>query len=117
MGRFRYTIGALIIAGAASAYAAGDASAGAKKVFQCQGCHGMKGYRNAFPDVYDVPKLGGQYAEYLVRSLQAYKKGERSHPTMRSVATPLTDQDMADIAAYYAGSAAAQPKVAKEEKK
>ena len=58
----------------------------------------------AYPAVYSVPKLGGQHAGYLVKALQAYKAGERSHPTMRAIAATLSDQDMADLAAYYAAS-------------
>ena len=68
------------------------------------GCHGIPGYKTAYPAVYPVPKLGGQHASYLVKALQAYKSGERSHPTMRAIAAGLTDKDMADLAAYYAAS-------------
>ena len=67
----------------------------------CEGCHGIAGYRTAYPDVYSVPKLGGQQPTYLVRAMQAYKSGERTHPSMRGIAAGLSDQDMADIAAYY----------------
>jgi len=68
----------------------------------CVGCHGIPGYRTAFPEVYPVPKLGGQHAAYIVKSLQAYRDGTRSHPSMQAIAASLTDQQMADIAAYYA---------------
>jgi cytochrome c553 len=84
------------------ALAAGDAAAGAKKNFQCQGCHGIPGWKTAFPEIYQVPKLGGQKAPYLVAALKAYKNGDRDHPTMRAIAADLSDQDMEDIAAYYA---------------
>ena len=80
----------------------GDAAAGKQKTALCEGCHGIPGYKTAFPAVYNVPKLGGQHASYLVKALQAYKGGERSHPTMRAIAAGLTDKDMADLAAYYA---------------
>ena len=80
---------------------AGDAKAAHKKVQMCEGCHGIAGYRTAYPVVYSVPKLGGQQPAYLVKALQAYKSGERSHPSMRGIAAGLSDQDMADIAAYY----------------
>lgn len=80
----------------------GDASAALDKRSICIGCHGIPGYRTAFPAVYPVPKLGGQHAAYIVRALQAYRSGERSHPSMRAIAQTLTDQDMADLAAYYA---------------
>ena len=86
----------------AGAHADGDAAAGSRKSSMCQGCHGIPGYKTAFPAVYSVPKLGGQHAGYIVKALQAYKSGERSHPTMRAIAAGLTDTDMADLAAYYA---------------
>ena len=82
----------------------GDAAAGKQKTAMCTGCHGIPGYKTAFPSVYSVPKLGGQHAAYLVKALQAYKTGERSHPSMRAIAAGLNDADMADLAAYYAGS-------------
>lgn len=79
----------------------GDPEAAKSKMSMCVGCHGIPGYRTAFPDVYPVPKLGGQHAAYIVRALQAYRSGERNHPTMRAIAASLSDQDMADLAAYY----------------
>jgi cytochrome c553 len=96
---------ALLFAAAATAHAAGDSAAGARKIFQCQGCHGIPGVRTAFPELYSVPRLGGQHPAYIVQALQGYKKGDRSHPTMRAVAADLSDQDMADIAAYYGAAA------------
>lgn len=84
----------------------GDAQAAKAKMSMCVGCHGIPGYRTAFPDVYPVPKLGGQHAAYLVRALHAYRDGERSHPTMRAIAASLSDQDIADLAAYYSAAAA-----------
>lgn len=89
------------------AHAAGDAAAGKNKVYQCQGCHGIPGWKTAFPEVYQVPKLGGQNAPYIVAALKAYKSGERDFATMRAVAGSLSDQDMQDIAAYYGGSKSA----------
>jgi cytochrome c553 len=85
---------------------AGDPAAGAKKNSMCVGCHGIPGYHTAFPEVYHVPKLGGQHAAYIVKALQEYKAGDRSHPSMRAIAAGLSDQDMADLAAYYSGEAA-----------
>jgi hypothetical protein len=79
----------------------GDVQAGEKKIAMCIGCHGIHGYQASFPVVYKVPKISGQTASYIVSALNAYKKGERRHPSMRAVATTLTDQDMADLAAYY----------------
>lgn len=84
---------------------AGSAEAGKKKIAMCEGCHGISGYKTAYPEVYHVPKLGGQQPTYLVRALQAYKSGERSHPSMRGIAAGLSEQDMADLAAYYGGAA------------
>ena len=78
-----------------------DIKAGEKKIAMCIGCHGIKGYQASFPEVYKVPMISGQSAKYLVSALTAYKKGERKHPTMRGVADNLTEQDMADIGAYY----------------
>jgi cytochrome c553 len=81
---------------------AGDAAAGSQKTQMCAGCHGIPGWRTAFPEVYKVPKLGGQHEAYLAKALQEYRSGTRSHPSMRAIATSLSDQDIADLAAYYA---------------
>ena len=80
----------------------GNAKAGEAKIAMCIGCHGIKGYQASFPEVYRVPMISGQNAKYIASSLNAYKKGDRKHPTMRGIATSLTDQDIADISAYYA---------------
>jgi cytochrome c553 len=74
---------------------------------QCIGCHGIPGYKTAFPDVYHVPKIAGQQPAYIVSALKAYKTGERSHPSMRGVAASLTDEDMKKLADYYGGPAKA----------
>ncbi len=79
----------------------GNADAAKGKISMCIGCHGIPMYQTAYPEVYRVPKIGGQSPDYLVRALQAYRSGERRHPSMQGVAKSLTDQDMADIAAYY----------------
>jgi cytochrome c553 len=84
--------------------AAGDAKAGAQLIQRCQGCHGIVGLRTAYPEVYKVPKIGGQHAGYIVSALKAYKSGERKNPSMRAIAVSLSDKDMADLAAYYAGA-------------
>ena len=81
----------------------GDAKAGEKKNDMCIGCHGIAGYQASFPEVYKVPKISGQGSKYIVSALNAYKKGERKHPSMRGIADSLSDQDMADVAAYYEG--------------
>lgn len=80
---------------------AGNAEAAKNKVSMCIGCHGIAAYKTAFPEVYHVPKIGGQTPQYIVNALKAYKSGERSHPSMKGIAASLTEQDMADLAAYY----------------
>jgi cytochrome c553 len=79
----------------------GDIKAGQTKNAMCIGCHGIPGYQASFPEIYKVPKISGQGAKYIVSALNAYKKGERKHPSMRGIAETLSDQDMADLAAYY----------------
>ena len=85
------------------AQTAGDASAGRQKASMCEGCHGIEGYKTAFPVVYSVPRIGHQHPAYIVKALQAYKSGDRNHPSMKGIAATLSDKDMADLAAYYAG--------------
>ena len=79
----------------------GNVIAGEKKVALCMGCHGILGFHIGFPEVYQVPKISGQGAKYIVTALTEYKKGERKNPTMRAIAESLTAQDMADVAAFY----------------
>lgn len=96
-----------VVVGVMSALAAhastpnGDAEAGARKNALCIGCHGIVGFKTGFPEVYRVPKLHGQNAQYIANALSAYKRGERSHPSMRAIAETLTEQDMADLGAYF----------------
>ena len=96
---------AVVLLGASATVSAqdvkGDAAVGKTKVAMCIGCHGIPGYQASFPEIYKVPKISGQGAKYIVSALNAYKKGERKHPTMRGIAESLSDQDMADVAAYY----------------
>ncbi|MDE1182822.1 c-type cytochrome [Paraburkholderia sp.] len=90
---------------AASAQAAdvtGNAKTGAGKVAMCIGCHGIPDYRTAYPEVYHVPMLGGQNQAYLENAMHGYKKGDRHFDTMHAITASLSDQDIADIAAYYA---------------
>ena len=87
------------------ALAQGNAEAAKGKVSMCIGCHGIPMYKTAFPEVYSVPMIAGQSPDYIVKALQAYRAGDRSHPTMRGIARGLSDQDMADVAAYYGGKA------------
>lgn len=98
------TIVALIAIGlsfSATAAAEGDAARGEEIGYSCLGCHGIEGYRNAYPS-YRVPKLGGQKATYLQNALQGYRSGARAHPTMTAQAKSLTDQQIEDVAAYLA---------------
>ncbi|MFK8052386.1 MAG: cytochrome c [Woeseiaceae bacterium] len=84
-----------------TASAEGDAEAGEVLAYTCLGCHGIQGYRNPYPS-YRVPKLGGQHAAYLTLALKAYRSGERSHATMQAQAASLSDEDIADISAFFA---------------
>lgn len=105
--------------GAISSAQAQDANAGAKKVAMCIGCHGIVGYKTAFPQVYRSPQISGQGAKYIEAALKAYAKGDRKHPSMRGISASLSETDIADIAAFYeaqgkargarAGNAQAQP--------
>lgn len=81
--------------------AEGDPEAGKELGYTCLGCHGIEGYRNAYPS-FRVPKLGGQKAGYLAIALQGYRSGERPHPTMQAQASSLTDQQIEDVSAYLA---------------
>ncbi len=79
----------------------GSVENGAKKIAMCVGCHGIVGYQASFPEVHKVPMIAGQSATYIAAALTAYKGGDRKHPTMRAVSDSLTEQDIADLAAYY----------------
>ena len=92
----------LSLAGLMQGAQAQDAKAGERKIAMCLGCHNIPRYQASFPEVYKVPMIAGQSPKYLIAALTAYQKGERKHPTMRAIAATLTEQDMADIAAYYA---------------
>jgi cytochrome c553 len=107
MNKLLLTLSSLLVASATafSAHAQdakGDAKAGEKKVAMCIGCHGIPGYQASFPEIYRVPMISGQNAKFIASALNAYKKGERKHPTMRGIADSLSDQDIADVSAYYA---------------
>ncbi len=79
--------------------AKGDPAEGRLKAYTCVGCHGITGWKNAYPS-YHVPRIGGQNYDYLVAALTEYKNGERKHPTMRAQGESLSDADIADIAAF-----------------
>jgi len=87
---------------AQQAVPAGDPKEAHKKIAMCEGCHGIAGYKTAYPVVYHVPKLGGQSTAYISNALNAYRSGQRTHPSMRGIAASLSDKDIADLAAYYA---------------
>ena len=89
---------------ASTAFAAGNVDAGKTKVYTCGGCHGVPGYKNAYPN-YHVPRIAGQNADYLVNALKEYRSGERDHPTMRAQGESLSDEDIQDIAAYLSSLA------------
>jgi len=98
---FSLVASVLLAAVATTAWAGGDAERGELLANTCLGCHGIKGYRNAYPS-YRVPKLGGLSEDYLVIALQGYRSANRGHSTMQAQAATLTDQDMKDLAAYFA---------------
>ncbi len=109
MNKLLLSLSALLVASvtAFSAHAEevkGDVKAGQKKNAMCIGCHGIVGYQASFPEIHKVPMVSGQGAAYIAAALNAYKKGDRKHPTMRGIAESLTDQDIADLSAFYAAS-------------
>jgi len=105
----RTILAATLLALAATAHAQGevkgDPQRAKNKISMCSGCHGIPDYRTAYPEVYYVPMIAGQNPAYIVKALEAYKAGERTHPSMRAIAGSLSAQDMADLAVYY-GTAA-----------
>ena len=87
------------------------------RIAQCQGCHGIPDWKTAFPELYRVPKLGGQKPAYIVAALKAYKSGERDFATMRAIAADLSDADMEALAKYYGTDAATTAAAPAEKKK
>jgi cytochrome c553 len=108
MARYRFgSLGAVLGLSAAALVALqparADEDAAAKAlVGPCTGCHSIPNYQASFPRVYRVPKIGGQSEKYLESALQAYKRGERSHPTMTAIARGLTDEQITQVATYFA---------------
>ncbi|MEP7298541.1 MAG: c-type cytochrome, partial [Burkholderiales bacterium] len=96
---------ALATVGLSLSASAQDAKAGEKKAAMCIGCHGIPDYKASFPEIYRVPMIAGQGAKYIASALAQYKKGDRKHPTMRGIAASLSEQDMADLAAFYSTEA------------
>ena len=93
--------GAAAPAAAPPAAPAGDPVKGRDLTRMCEGCHGIEGWRIAFPEVYHVPKIGGQHAKYIAAALHEYKNGDRSNASMRAIAGSLSDQDIENLAAFY----------------
>ena len=91
-----------VLSGVTNAAHAQDAQRGSRKVAMCEGCHQIIGYQTDFPQVYKVPMIAGQDPKYLVSALKAYRAGDRKQAQMRSIAGSLTDEDIEDVAAYYA---------------
>lgn len=104
----------LLATSASSALAEGDPAAGEELAYTCMGCHGIDGYRNAYPS-YRVPKLGGQRASYIETALKAYRSGSRPHPTMQAQGSSLSDQDIEDIAAWFENGEAVAVSVSGDE--
>lgn len=109
-----HVAGRVLIAAAAFAWmtqvsaAEGDPARGKKLAYSCMGCHGIENYKNAYPK-YPVPKLGGQTAVYIAAALAGYQAGTRWHPTMTGLASSLSEQDRADLGAYFEGFASVKP--------
>ena len=93
----------VVLSFGAAAQVAGDVKAGESKAAMCIGCHGIPGYQNSFPEIHKVPKISGQTEKYIASALVAYQKGDRKHPSMRGIAGSLSEQDIADLAVFYAG--------------
>ena len=86
---------------AAAAPVKGDAARGRELTYTCKGCHGVTGYKNAYPNSH-VPRIAGQHEQYLINALTGYREGTRRHPTMQAQAQSFSAQDIAAIAAYLA---------------
>ena len=120
MNKLKTTVFALAVAcvtlSAQAQPVTGSVENGSRKTAMCIGCHGIVGYQSSFPEVHKVPKIAGQSATYIASALAAYKAGDRKHPTMRAIADTLSEQDMADLAAYYDAAPAATPVKAPSER-
>ncbi len=95
-------VAALLVVVAPIGVVVGDPTAGAETAQTCLGCHGVEGYRNTYPS-YHVPKIGGQSAAYLEEALVAYREGRRDHPTMSAQAGRISEEDIRNVAAFFAG--------------
>lgn len=99
----RTLIAGCALALSAMTSSAGDAERGRSLAYTCMGCHGIENYKNAYPK-YSVPKLGGQNQAYIVAALEGYASGNRWHPTMRGLASTLSAEERADLAAWFAAA-------------
>ena len=99
------TLLALAVTAQAQGEVKGDPKRAKEKISMCAGCHGIPDYRTAVPAVYYVPMIAGQNPGYIVKALEAYKSGERTHPSMRAIARQPVGRDMADLAVYYGTTA------------
>lgn len=97
-------LGAMTSSAMAEDVKPGDPARAKSQIAMCIGCHGIPGYQASFPEIHKVPMISGQSAKYIISALTAYRAGDRKHPTMRGIAAPLSDQTIADIAAYYESS-------------
>jgi cytochrome c553 len=111
---FATTVAATFASPSVSAQTAAPAAKASveTKVAMCIGCHGIPGYQATFPEIHRVPMISGQSAKYIVSALNAYKAGERRHPTMRGIGGAMSEQDMAEVADWYASQA--KPAVAEK---
>ena len=100
---FKPVLGAVLLLSACGAAAQQKAEPKVSTAM-CIGCHGIPGYKTAYPSVYHVPKITGQQPAYIVAALKAYKSGERSHPSMRGIAASLSEEQMKQYAEYYGGT-------------
>ena len=101
--RFTALLGLGLALSMAAAMGDGDAARGKVLAYTCHGCHGIPNYKNAAPN-YSVPKLGGQSADYMTAALKEYASGDRVHPTMHAQAASNSEQDRADMAAFFQGN-------------
>lgn len=94
-------LGLVLLSCAAGVSAKGDVESGKQLAYTCTGCHGITGYKNAYP-FYHVPRIAGQNYTYLLNALKSYQAGERLHPTMQAQAESFSDQDLDDLATFLA---------------
>jgi len=104
LNRVLAALAAIVIVCSPALAQSGDPERGEVIAFTCSGCHGIPFYKNVYPS-YTVPRLAGQNEGYIISALKAYRSGARKHATMQAQANTLSDQDIADIAAYFVSQA------------